>query len=67
MDNSRQNHDNDREMDTTEHDERASRRATNSNDPSHREPGAGITNRPDEVERDNQERLPPRGQEKARD
>ena len=30
-------------------------------------PGAGITNRPDDEERDNQERLPPRGQPKAGD
>jgi hypothetical protein len=65
MDNRPQDHDNDREMETTGHDE--PRRATGSNDPSQREPGAGITNRPDELERENQERLPPRGQEKARD
>ena len=30
-------------------------------------PGAGITNRPDDEERDNQDRLPPRGQSKAGD
>ena len=30
-------------------------------------PGGGISNRPDDEERENQERLPPRGQEKARD
>jgi hypothetical protein len=34
---------------------------------SHHEPGAAITNRPDSEERENQERLPPRGQAKAGD
>jgi hypothetical protein len=67
MDNSHQNYNKDREMEKPEQDEQSSRRATGSNDPSHREPGAGITNRPDEIERENQERLPPRGQEKAAD
>ena len=43
------------------------RNAAGSNDPSHHAPGGGISNRPDDEERENQERLPPRGQEKARD
>jgi hypothetical protein len=64
MDNRSQNDTQHRDMKKPEHDE-PRRRATSSNDPSHHEPGAGITNRPDEVERENQERLPPRGQEKA--
>jgi hypothetical protein len=59
-----QNYNNDRELEKEEH---TSRKTTSSNDPSHHEPGAGITNRPDSEERENQERLPPRGQAKAGD
>ena len=40
------------------------RNASPSNDSSHHAPGAGISNRPDDEERENQDRLPPRGQEK---
>jgi hypothetical protein len=36
-------------------------------DSSHDAPGGGISNRPDDEERENQDRLPPRGQEKAGD
>jgi hypothetical protein len=36
-------------------------------EPSHHASGGGISNRPDDEERENQERLPPRGQEKAGD
>jgi hypothetical protein len=63
MDNPQQNYnkDTDREQDPD------ARTAKSSNDPSHRAPGAGITNRPDDEERENQERLPPRGQAKAGD
>ena len=43
------------------------RTAAGSNDPSQHAPGAGISNRPDDEERENQERLPPRGQEKSGD
>ena len=43
------------------------RNAAGSNDPSHHAPGTGISNRSDEEERENQERLPPRGEEKAGD
>jgi hypothetical protein len=43
------------------------RSAAGANDPSHRVPGAGITNRPDEEEKENQDRLPPRGEEKMAD
>jgi hypothetical protein len=43
------------------------RTAAGSNDPSHHAPGGGISNRPDEEERDNQDRLPPRGEEKTGD
>ena len=67
MGDNHQNYDKDREMEKPQQDEQSSRRATGSNDPSHREPGAGITNRPDEIERENQERLPPRGQQKTRE
>jgi hypothetical protein len=42
-------------------------RTDNSNDPSHHAPGAGITNRPDEEEIENQQRLPPRGHAKDED
>ena len=38
-----------------------------SNDPSRHAEGGGISNRPDGEEGENQERLPPRGQEKAGD
>jgi hypothetical protein len=44
-----------------------SRNATAPNGPSHHAPGGGISNRPDAEERENQDRLPPRGQEKAGD
>lgn len=40
------------------------RNTAGSNDQAHRVPGAGITNRSDEEERENQERLPPRGEPK---
>lgn len=63
MDNPQQNYNNDREM---EQDPDA-RNAAGSNDPSHHAPGAGITNRPDDEERANQERLPPRGHAKDED
>lgn len=43
------------------------RKAAASDDQAHRVPGAGITNRPDEEERENQERLPPRGEQKPGD
>ena len=43
------------------------RNTTGSNDSSRDGSGGGISNRPDEEEVENQERLPPRGQEKARD
>ena len=39
------------------------RTAGPSNDPSHDAEGGGISNRPDAEEWENQERLPPRGQE----
>ena len=60
MDNAQQDHDNASEMDK----DADARNAAVSNDPSHHAPGAGITNRPDEEERANQERLPPRGHAK---
>jgi hypothetical protein len=63
MENSQQNYNKDKEMEK----DPDARTAKGSNDPSHRAPGAGITNRPDEEERENQERLPPRGQAKAGD
>ena len=47
--------------------DRDARTAEPSNDPSHHAEGGGISNRPDAEERENQERLPPRGQEKAGD
>jgi hypothetical protein len=40
------------------------RNAGPSNDPSHRAPESGISNRPIEEEEENQQRLPPRGEEK---
>lgn len=43
------------------------RNAAGSKDQAHRAPGAGITNRSDEEEQENQERLPPRGEQKAGD
>ena len=43
------------------------RRADTGNDPSHHAPGAGITNRPDDEEIENQQRLPPRGHAKDED
>ena len=43
------------------------RSAAGSNGQSHHVPGAGISNRPDEEEQENQERLPPRGEEKMAD
>jgi hypothetical protein len=55
-----QNHSRDREMEK----EPAPRNTAGSNDPSHHAPGAGITNRPDTEEKENQERLPPRGHAK---
>jgi hypothetical protein len=58
-----QNYYNDRKTDENPD----ARNASSSNDPSHHAPGAGISNRPDDEERENQDRLPPRGQEKARD
>jgi hypothetical protein len=58
-----QNYYNDRKTDENPD----ARNVTGSNDPSHHAPGAGISNRPDDEERENQDRLPPRGQEKARD
>jgi hypothetical protein len=61
MDNRHQNDRKNRESEQQGSDERPSRRAE-ANDPLHHEPGAGITNRPDDAERENQERLPPRGQ-----
>lgn len=61
MDKNQQNYNKDREQEKDEQPRRAS------DDTSQREPGAGITNRPDHVERENQDRLPPRGQEKAGD
>jgi hypothetical protein len=42
-------------------DDRQSRNAGPSNDPSHHAPQSGITNRPIEEEQENQDRLPPRG------
>lgn len=63
MDNRQQNYNKDREMEK----DPDARTAQGSNDPSHHAPGAGITNRPDEEEKENQERLPPRGQAKAGD
>jgi hypothetical protein len=59
-----QNYNKDREM---EKDDQPQRNATGSNDPSHHEPGAGITNRPDSEERANQDRLPLRGHSKDED
>ena len=56
-----QNYNKDREQ---EKDEQDSRGATASNDPSHHAPGGGITNRPDDEEVENQQRLPPRGHAK---
>jgi hypothetical protein len=64
MDNNHQDYNNEREM---ENDEQAPRNAAASNDPSHHEPGAGITNRPDSEELENQQRLPPRGHAKDED
>ncbi len=61
MDKNQQNYNKDREQEKDEQPRRAS------DDAGQREPGAGITNRPDNVERENQDRLPPRGQEKAGD
>jgi hypothetical protein len=43
------------------------RTGSGSNDTPQHAPGGGISNRPDDEERENQERLPPRGQEKAGD
>jgi hypothetical protein len=63
MDNPQQNSSKDREMDNNPD----ARTAAGSNDPSHHAPGGGISNRPDDEERQNQDRLPPRGQEKAGD
>ena len=64
MDTKHQNYNKDREQPK---DPQQAGNAGTSNDPSHRAPGSGITNRPDGEERDNQERLPPRGQAKAGD
>jgi len=63
MDKNHQNYNKHRE---NEKDARA-RNATSSNDPSHHAPGAGSSDRPDDEERDNQQRVPPRGQEKSGD
>lgn len=63
MDNSQQNYNKDRELEK----DPDARTAAGTNDPSHHAPGAGISNRPDDEERANQDRLPPRGQEKAAD
>jgi hypothetical protein len=63
MDNN-QNYNPDRDMDN---DEQERRNTSGSNDPSHHAPGAGITNRPDEEELENQQRLPPRGHAKDED
>lgn len=53
--------DNDRD---SARDEQAQRNATGSNDPSHHAPGGGISNLPADEEVENQQRLPPRGEEK---
>ena len=60
MDTKHQNYNKDREQPK---DPQQAGNAGTSNDPSHRAPGSG----PDGEERDNQERLPPRGQAKAGD
>lgn len=58
------NHQNDTKDRDRQKDDQPSRKATSSKDPSHHEAGAGITNRPDTEERENQDRLPPRGRAK---
>ena len=63
MDNPNQNYNKDRELENNPD----ARTAAGTNDPSHHAPGGGISNRPDDEERANQDRLPPRGQEKAGD
>jgi hypothetical protein len=44
--------------------DKSTRNAGPSNDPSHHAPESGISNRPIEEEEENQQRLPPRGDEK---